>query len=199
MGYHRAGFDVVGVDIAPQPHYPFEFVQGDAIEFMAEEALMPGFDVYHASPPCQAYSSGAKAAGTTDQHPDLYAMTRNLLVAIGRPYIIENVIGAPYSHGFVLCGSMFDLRVQRHRNFEASEMLLLPFVCDHTGERPFTITGKGDTNAGDYHHSRHPAKADGPDIMGMPWATWDEVKLAIPPAYTEWIGRQLLAAIEAVA
>ena len=100
MGYHRAGFEVVGVDIKPQPHYPFEFHQADALTFPLD-----GFDAIHASPPCQAYSTMTRKPS---DHPDLYAPTRSRLVATGLPYVIENVIGAPYTHGFVLCGSMFE-------------------------------------------------------------------------------------------
>lgn len=192
MGYHRAGFDVVGVDLNPQPDYPFPFHRLDALEF----ATLWGdqFDAIHASPPCQRYSAGAKAAGTKD-HPDLYAPTRAVLAAIGKPYVIENVIGAPYSHGFVLCGSMFDMRIQRHRNFETSWLVLMPFGCDHSGERPITITGRGARIAEgvrDYEHSRHASRELWPELMGMPWAPADRVAQAIPPAYTEWIGEQLL-------
>lgn len=194
MGYHRAGLEVVGVDIRPQPHYPFEFHQADALTYPLE-----GFDAIHASPPCQRYSSGAKAAGNQYQHPDYYDPTRQRLLRTGVPFVIENVIGAPYSHGFVLCGSMFGMRVQRHRNFEASWMLLMPMYCDHTGERPVTITGTGTRfveGIRDYEHSRHASTDLWAGLMGMPWAEPHEVKEAIPPAYTEWIGRQLLAVIE---
>jgi DNA (cytosine-5)-methyltransferase 1 len=122
------------------------------------------------------------------------------LAAQGAPYAVENVIGAPYGHGIILCGSMFDLPIQRHRNFETSMLLFQP-PCQHERwtHRPYTITGNGSKTAKEYHHSNHIAKAEAAEMMGMPWATWDEVKLAIPPAYTEWIGRQLLASIEAVA
>jgi len=197
MGYHRAGFDVVGVDIKPQPHYPFEFHQADALTYPLD-----GFDAIHASPPCQAYSAGAGAAGSRDRHPDLYAPTRERLIGTGLPFVIENIIGAPYSHGFVLCGSMFGLRVRRHRNFETSHMMLMPFMCDHSGARPITIVGKGGRVAGgirDYEHSRHADASLWPELMGMPWAAGTEISLAIPPAYTEWIGAQLLRAIESAA
>jgi len=197
MGYSRAGFEVVGVDISPQPHYPFEFVQADAMTYPLD-----GFDVIHASPPCQAYSAGAGAAGTRDNHPDLYSPTRQRLLVTGLPFVIENIIGAPYTHGFVLCGSMFGMRVRRHRNFETRDLILLPFVCDHAGERPVTIVGKGGRVAGgikDYEHSRHADSALWPELMGMPWAAGTEISLAIPPAYTEWIGAQLLASLERVA
>ncbi len=192
MGYHRAGFEVVGVDIAPQPHYPFEFYQSDAMTFPLE-----GFDAIHASPPCQAYSAMTR---DHSRHPDLYSLTRTRLIASGLPWVIENVIGSPYHHGVVLCGSMFGIGVQRHRNFESSHLMLLPFVCDHTGARAVTITTSTDTGARgivDYEHSRQAPFEVNRDLMGMPWAeTQREIGLAIPPAYTEWIGAQLLRAIE---
>ena len=193
MGYHRAGFEVVGVDIKPQPHYPFEFHQADAMTYPLD-----GFDAIHASPPCQHYSNGAKANRSVDRHPDLYAPTRDRLAAASVPYVIENIIGAPYSHGFVLCGSMFGMRVQRHRNFETSWMILMPFRCDHSGERPITIVGSGSRVKGgikDYEHSRHADVSMWPELMDMPWAAGTEISLAIPPAYTEWIGRQLIGLV----
>jgi DNA (cytosine-5)-methyltransferase 1 len=198
MGYHRAGFDVVGVDILPQPNYPFEFQQMDALKLLEGMVGTPdnlGFDAIHASPPCQAYSSATPQARKA-AHPDLYLPTRELLIETGLPYVIENVIGAPYSHGVILCGSMFDMRIRRHRNFEASWMLFQP-ACQHEGrERPFTITGNGGLiNESNTKHSRQAPYAMWPELMGMPWATPAEVKLAIPPAYTEWIGRQLIGLV----
>jgi DNA (cytosine-5)-methyltransferase 1 len=188
MGYHRAGFDVVGVDIKPQPHYPFEFHQGDAMTWPLD-----GFDAIHASPPCQAYSCLTR---DHSEHPDLYALTRGRLIQSGVPWAIENVIGAPYSHGIVLCGSIFGLPIRRHRNFETSHLFMVPFVCDHRGERPIGITtSKNCPNGGikDYKHSRHASFEICRDAMGMPWAaTQEEVGLAIPPAYTEYIGAQLM-------
>ena len=196
MGYHRAGFDVVGVDINPQPRYPFEFHQGDAMTWPLD-----GFDAIHASPPCQAYSTMTSKANQAN-HPDLYGPTRARLLAWSGPFVIENVIGSPYHHGLVLCGSMFGLGVRRHRNFEMRDLVLMPFVCDHTGARPTTITASNGTSGGtkDYVHSRQTDFATGRDLMGMPWAqTQREIGLAIPPAYTEWIGAQLLASLRAVA
>lgn len=199
MGYHRAGFEVVGVDINPQPHYPFEFHQADALIFPLD-----GFDAIHASPPCQAYSTATRDRGL---HPDLYAPTRKRLIDTSIPFIIENVIGAPYTHGFVLCGSMFPLTgvtdpdgvpvwMQRHRNFETS-WLVFPPLCDHATMkqygRPITVTGRHGTRQWSEHkHSRRGPDSAGTMLMGMPWATYNEAKLAIPPAYTEWIGRLMI-------
>ena len=184
MGYHLAGFEVVGVDLSPQKHYPFEFHQADALTFPLE-----GFDAIHASPPCQAYST----ASHRSDHPDLYVAVRDRLEAFGVPWVIENVIGAPYRSGVILCGSMFGLRVRRHRNFESSA-LIMRLPCDHSGDRPYTITGHA--GAGDFEHHRGASAEEGPRLLGCEWMTWDEATQAIPPAYTEFIGTQLLAQIK---
>src|SRR5665213_3193952 len=117
VGYHRAGFEVVGVDIKPQPHYPFEFRQKDAL-WVLEGETMEGFDAIHASPPCQAYSKARKLQGL--RHPDLIASVRELLLAISLPYVIENVPGAPLRNPVLLCGEMFGLGVRRERLFETN-------------------------------------------------------------------------------
>lgn len=193
MGYHRAGFEVVGVDKYPQAHYPFEFRQEEAIEYLTFLSELPRgnieFDAIHASPPCPAYSTATR---DPSKHPDLYAKTRDLLEAIGLPWVMENVIGAPYGSGIVLCGSMFGMRIRRHRNFETSFMLMQP-QCDHSGPRPYTITGHIHNTEQDYPHSLKPTREHAIDLMQMPWATWQECVLAIPPPYAEFIGSQLLA------
>lgn len=182
MGYHRAGFEVVGVDIEMQPHYPFEFHQADAMTFPLD-----GFDLVHASPPCQAYST---LTDNKNRHPDLYDRVRRRLRLHGRPWVIENVIGAPYDQGVVLCGSMFGLRVRRHRNFETSFLILDAPPCRHSEQgRPITVTGSG---GGAFAHSDKGVKAKWPDYMGMEWATPSECAQAIPPAYTEWIGQRAI-------
>ena len=192
MGYHRAGFEVVGVDIEPQPHYPFEFHQADAMTYPLE-----GFDAIHASPPCQAYST---ASANNKTYDDLYEDTRDRLDESGLPYAIENVIGAPYLSGIVLCGSMFDLKadgewLRRHRNFETPFMLMQP-QHHHRGHanRPITITG--DSFAGgstkEYVHSREGTFDLCQRLMDIDWMTRKELAQAIPPAYTEFIGSQLL-------
>jgi DNA (cytosine-5)-methyltransferase 1 len=187
-GYSLAGFDVVGVDIEPQPHYPFPFVQADALRppFDLRE-----FDAIHASPPCQAYSCMSRKE---NEHKDLYDKTRQLLAESGRPWVIENVIGAPYHHGIVLCGSMFGLPVRRHRNFETSHLILNGLQCQHRKQgRPITVTGNGGGKPS--RHSFKGIKAEWPRYMGMEWATPQECTQAIPPAYTEYIGKQLLKVI----
>jgi DNA (cytosine-5)-methyltransferase 1 len=193
MGYHRAGFEVVGVDIKPQPHYPFEFHQADALTFPLD-----GFDAIHASPPCQAYSVTRSLRKRV--HPDLVDPTRERLIAAGIPWVMENVKGAPLRNALVLCGTMFDgLRVYRHRLFEAEPPIYFPpLACNHSFVMP--------ASKGEYHRLDEQAfitavghnfqASSGRVAMGIDWMTRDELSQAIPPAYTEWIGRQLIAALE---
>jgi DNA (cytosine-5)-methyltransferase 1 len=195
MGYHRAGFDVVGVDIAPQPHYPFEFHQGDAMTWPLD-----GFDAIHASPPCQAYSTATRDPG---RHPDLYELTRARLTRAGVPWVIENVMGAPYRQGVILCGSMFGLRVRRHRCFESSQLLMPPCGCRHAEQGvPLGVYGHGGGGKSTRPSGGGGTKAKPRDfgaLMQMEWATRQEIVLAVPPAYTEHIGAQLLDHLRAVA
>jgi DNA (cytosine-5)-methyltransferase 1 len=173
MGYHRAGFDVVGVDIKPQPHYPFEFHQSDALEYVAEHGHE--FDAIHASPPCQAFTA-LKSMWNAKPHPDLVDPTRQLLIASGKPYVIENVPGAPLIEAWMLCGTMFGLgtgeaELRRHRLFETTFAMLVPPCShyqrhlvigvygghgrDHRRTRPATVGVYGDGNGRDYR--RQPA------------------------------------------
>jgi DNA (cytosine-5)-methyltransferase 1 len=190
VGYHRAGFDVVGVDIVEQPRYPFEHHVADAMTFPID-----GFDAIHASPPCQAYIRGGLTAND-GRHPDLLPPIRERLQASGVPWVIENVPGAPMRPDIVLCGSMFGLEVRRHRWFE-SNANLPPWTppCDHT--RPV---------AGVYGNP-HGANGAAPGMlpgdlatwsraMGIDWMTTAELANAIPPAYTEHVGRLLLNALQ---
>ncbi len=195
MGYHRAGFDVVGVDIKHQPHYPFRFVEGDALA--VTESLVcdhePYFDAIHASPPCQAYTKARKLQG--NDHADLIGSTRELLEATGLPYVIENVKGAPLIDPIMLEGQMFDgLNVHRPRLFETNWPLDVPVLRappprqTKMGRPP--VPGEAIQVVG--HFSDVPA---GGRAMGIDWMTQGELAQAIPPAYTEFIGRQLLAHI----
>lgn len=201
MGYHRAGFDVVGVDINPQPNYPFSFIQDDAL---AMGLAAGGFDAIHASPPCPRYTTLAKGTnGNEDDHPDLVDATRELILKSGLPYVIENVPGAPLRDPIMLCGEMFDLDVIRHRMFESNILLMSPEHPQHRGR----VSGY-----------RHGGWFDGPYLavygdgggkgsvaqwqtaMGIHWTNnRKSIAAAIPPAYTEYIGTQLLQAIEAAA
>ncbi|MCE5324915.1 MAG: DNA cytosine methyltransferase [Planctomycetaceae bacterium] len=136
MGYHRAGFEVVGVDIEKQPRYPFEFHQGDALEYLA--ARGHEFDAIHASPPCQRHSNLTRRWGRNSSHPDRIADVRKGLMRTGKPYVIENVVGAPLCNAIMLCGSMFGLGaagfyLERHRLFESNVMLWTRGECRHKG------------------------------------------------------------------
>lgn len=200
-GYHRAGFEVVGVDHEPQKHYPFEFHQADAFAYCLDHA--DEFDVIHGSPPCQAYSVAAalhRNAGRN--YPDLVGATRDAMQQTGRPWIIENVPGAPLQSPIVLCGLMFGLHVFRHRIFESSEFILEPSHQSHTGKRIghgyYSVAG-GSGRWKSWGRSGEGIMkgtiAECSDAMGIDWMTRKELVQAIPPAYTEYIGRQLIRAI----
>lgn len=195
MGYHQAGFEVVGVDIAPQPRYPFEFHRADVLEYPLE-----GFDVVHASPPCQAYSDLARRNGNGHLWPRLIEPIRARLQAAGVPFLIENVDGAPLIDPIVLCGTMFDgLRVLRHRLFEASFPIIAPphprhplvFTHDrrkaHYGRLDQAVSFVQVTGGGNC------TIANARSAMGINWMTKAELNEAIPPAYTRFVGAQLLA------
>lgn len=186
MGYHRAGFEVTGVDIKPQPRYPFAFIEADALDYL--RAHGHEYDVIHASPPCQAHSSLTKLTSTRE-HKDLIPETRNALIASGKPYVIENVAGAPLISPFMLCGTMFGLKVARHRLFESNMFFMTPGTCDHSGDL-VTVLTKSCRRIGDMRGPSCHEK--GKEAMGIDWMTQFELGLAIPPAYTEWIGEQIM-------
>jgi DNA (cytosine-5)-methyltransferase 1 len=202
VGYRRAGFDVVGVDIEPQPHYPFEFIQGDAFRYLTHEALI--FDAIHASPPCQEFTVYRNARpGSLPRWPDLIDATRDLLVESGLPWIMENVPGAPMTdtpdlfgaYGTSLCGTSFGIPIRRHRIFESSFHIPRP-QCRHAQftERRFPGSsnrpnGRTVCNVGEY---RVPLKVQ-KECMEVDWdVTLHELSEMIPPKYTEFIGTQLL-------
>lgn len=214
VGYYRAGFDILGFDINPQPNYPFDFIQGDALELLRKHG--PRAAVRHASPPCQVYSTTKHAHKGSSNHPDLLAPTRELLIEIGGPYVIENVEGAPLIDPLTLCGSEFVLRapdvdglplaLKRHRLFESNIWLMGAGGCYHDGTQV----------AGSYTAGRHrtPAHRDNPErrggytpalkvraaLLGVDWKMNEhELAQAIPPAYSEFIGHQLMASIEVAA
>lgn len=211
-GYHRAGFDeIVGIDLKPQPRYPFQFIQADALEYCREHGHE--FDAIHSSPPCQAYTV-LKAMWNSKQHPDLVAPTRDLLEAVGRPYSIENVPGAPLRASVMLCGTMFNLGVEdaelwRHRYFETSFHVGLTPPCQHyqrtkvigvygghgrDRRRVVSVVGNsGGKSARD--GTQQFSVAERSVAMGIDWMTGAELSQAIPPAYTEFIGRYLLASL----
>jgi DNA (cytosine-5)-methyltransferase 1 len=202
MGYYRAGFEVVGVDLDNQPNYPFEFIQADALTLDPE--FLATFDVVHASPPCQSYSDLAKRNGNGDKWPRLVEPVRALLKSLDVPYIIENVEGAPLQDAVVLCGTMFEgLRVIRHRLFESNLELSIPAH----GKHPLVFTH--DKRKGHYGKLDQDVSfvqvtgggncsiANARDAMGIDWMTKGEINEAIPPAYTEYLGRQVMEYIKA--
>lgn len=197
VGYHRAGFHVVGVDIAPQPHYPFEFHQADALTFPLD-----GFDVVHASPPCQAHTTMSNryrgGGGMTDDYARLIALARWRLMMYGRPYVIENVPGARPAmvRPVTLNGGMFGLRVMRPRLFEcswpASRAPSRGPVIDAVGVYGRYPDGRRlfDRKDGTSQHAAASLE-EGARAMGIDWMEWSELTQAIPPVYAEHLGRQL--------
>ena len=194
MGYHLAGFDVIGVDIRPMPRYPFRFIQGDALEYLAAHGRE--FDAIHTSPVCKGYTDASRVWRAIGyQYPDQIAAVRELLKATGKPYIIENVKNAPLVNPAVLNGAMFGLPVARVRYFETSFdipfHLLPPDLPAVKMGRPVK-DGDVIQPVGHFSNVEYARKA-----MGIDWMTQAELSQAIPPAFTEFIGRQLMAVLEA--
>lgn len=196
-GYKQAGFEVVGVDISPQSNYPFPFIQADALAL--DHKFLVSFDVIHASPPCQSYSVLAKRTGNGASWPRLIEPVREMLIRSGRPYIIENVVGAPLHNPIQLCGVMFpELRVLRHRLFETNFKITSPSHPSHpkvhTHDRRKAHYGK--TNEWkDYVQvtgGGNCSVAAAQDAMGIDWMTKSELNEAIPPAYARFIGLELM-------
>ena len=197
MGYNRAGFEVVGVDIDPQPNYPFEFIQANVLKI--ELDFISSFEAVHASPPCQSYSDLAKRNGNADAWPRLVEPVRRMLRRSGLPYVIENVEGAPLLDPVILCGTMFPkLRVIRHRLFESNIELTAPGHKRHplvfTHDKRKAHYGKLDQNKSyvQVTGGGNCSIANARKAMGIDWMTKAELNEAIPPAYTEYLGRQLI-------
>lgn len=192
VGYYRAGFDVFGVDIDPQPNYPFPFIQADAIAFL--EFPLVGFQAIHASPPCQRFSNMSHCRpGLAQQYEDYISATRAGLERTGLPYVIENVPRAPLENPITLCGHMFGLELYRHRLFESNVPLIAPGHPEHTlpaSKAGHWTPGTVMSVAG---HAAPVAKAR--EVMGIDWTTREELSEAIPPAYTEYVGAQVLTHI----
>lgn len=188
VGLHRAGFEVTGVDIRPQPRYPFTFHQADALTFPLD-----GYDLIWASPVCKHYSSATRTAGTVHRWPDQIGAIRQRLAAWGGAYIIENVQGAPLLDAVMLCGAMFGLCTYRHRYFESNVLLLTPPHMPHTvpvvkmGRPP--EPGKYLNPVGNFSG----VKA-GQEALGIGWMGQKDLAQAIPPAYSEYLARQLMSA-----
>jgi len=208
MGYYRAGFEVEGVDIKPQPNYPFKFYQADALEFPLD-----GYDAYHASPPCQFASiATARWRNAGYEYPELIKDTRERLIATGKPYVIENVTGAKrhLRCPVLLCGITFGLGVVRHRWFECNPFILSPghsskqchgavtrkkAINDPAGHGMPGHTYRALNVAGHGGNSQSFRWQDWQEAMAIDWMTKQELTQAIPPAYTEYIGEYLLKAI----
>jgi len=189
MGYSRAGFEVTGIDVKHGKRYPFTYIRGDVMALTVED--LASYDVIHASPPCQTYlitQHLRNAQGKTTAKLDLLEPVRALIIASGKPYVIENVKGAPLINAVQVCGSAFGLKVRRHRLFESNQSLK-GTDCNHT-TRPVGVYGslndeipKGGKTTETIEQAR--------EAMGIDWMLWGELVEAIPPAYTHYIGQQL--------
>lgn len=185
MGYYRAGFDIVGVDIEPQKNYLFEFHQADALEYLQEH--YQEFDAIHASPPCQAYTIMQHIHKNNAAHPDLVEPTRQALIKTGKPWVIENVEGAPLRVDLVLCGTQFGINFPKHRWFEMNFIIneLLP-PCNHY--KVYDCFHGGEQARGEREKLSQ--------LYGIDWfMTRQEIRNCIPPAYTEWIGKIIIGMI----
>ncbi|MEU3080763.1 MULTISPECIES: DNA cytosine methyltransferase [Streptomyces] len=190
-GYADAGFEVTGVDIRPQPRYPYTFVQAEAVAFVLAHGAE--FDVIHASPPCQHDSDCQRIQGRT--HPDLIAPTRTALQASGRPWVLENVRGAvpKLEQPVMLCGPMFGVQTYRHRYFETGGGLTLHQLNHPAHVVPQAKMGRPVPPG---YFGQFVGNFSGVDlarrVMGVPWMNRDGIRECIPPAYTQWIGHHAL-------
>lgn len=192
MGYKQAGFDVTGVDIKPQPKYPFNFILGDAIDYLKRHGNEYCF--IHASPPCQGYSHLTPEKYKCNYDRLIYSL-RELLIKIGKPFCIENVVGARKEliNPILLCGSMFDLRTQRHRLFETSFKIVAPAKCNHS-ELPLLVTtaSKASREKRFKLGIKPKSVANAPMAYGIDWMDFNGLKESIPPAYTKYIGLEFI-------
>jgi DNA (cytosine-5)-methyltransferase 1 len=217
MGFHQAGFRVIGVDINPQPHYPFEFIQRDVMTIGPRWIWNLKAAAVAASPPCQRFTSLSKSwNGNPDSHPDLIAPTREILQGTGLPWSIENVQGAPLIKPTVLCGSAFGLRVRRHRLIETNFHLESPGCCHSWQDADRRYPRRISKKRGEIYWSGtvpvhgdkqlHPKYLDPSDdefriccvAMGIDWMTKSELNEAIPPAYGRHIGNEMMKQIREV-
>lgn len=196
-GYHLAGFEVVGVDKFKQPEHPAEmkFIQADALDILNDKKFCSQFDIIHASPVCKKYSI-TKSLNKGKKYPDEIPIVREKLKRIKKPYVIENVPGAPLQNYITLCGTMFGLQVIRHRLFECSfEIKKLPGQCTCDTQNIYTHSHRGfssfENGANFITVAGNNYKADdGRKAMGIDWMTRTYLSQAIPPAYTEYIAKQ---------
>jgi DNA (cytosine-5)-methyltransferase 1 len=191
VGYSRAGFDVTGVDIRPMPRYPFRFVRADALDYLAEHGH--AYAAIHASPPCQAHIRGGLQA-RDGRHRDLIGPTRELLRAVGRPWVIENVPGAPLRCDLLLCGSMFGRPIRRHRWFEGMPPLE-PWTLACAHDRPIVgVYGHPHGRRGAWRGMLPSTLTTWADALGIDWMSAPELAQAIPPCFTEHVGHLLRGA-----
>jgi DNA (cytosine-5)-methyltransferase 1 len=195
-GYHLAGAtEIVGIDLdnRHRKNYPFQFIQADALEYLAAHGHE--FDFIHASPPCQAYSSTSVL--TTREHPELIEPVRELLQATGKPYCIENVIGAPLINPVELCGAMFGLETYRHRIFETSFLVRTPIHPRHIAKTvplgALAYAHEYMQLVGCFSDVKRARK-----VLSTPWLTRDQISQCIPPAYTEYIFKEFLGLEEEI-
>ncbi|MGK5737257.1 DNA cytosine methyltransferase [Micromonospora sp. URMC 103] len=202
-GYAQAGFEVVGVDVDPQPRYPYEFIQADALEVLRDRTFVGTFDAIHASWPCQAYSplNALPTTKAASEHPDLVGPGRELMAGYDMPWVIENVMAAPLdrNRSIVLCGGMFGLRTYRHRRFEPSPGLTLVAPAHPKHVIRTATKRRRELWAQGWHVSitGDVGTYVGPEAMGIDWMTGNGLSEAIPPAYTRLIGEQIIAALDA--
>lgn len=196
-GYARAGFEVIGVDINPQPHYPHTFFQGDAFEYFRKHHHV--FDAFAGSPPCQENCS-LKHMHNAKKHLDLIPETREAFRSTGKPYVIENVVGAQMIEPLMLCGTMFGLgcagaELRRHRLFESNFFMMQP-ECQHGREERVigVYGGHGRDRRRKVNTQDFPTTARA-EALGIDWMNGRELSQAIPPAYTQYIGQYLMAAV----
>ena len=194
MGYSRAGFDVTGVDLKHGKRYPFKYIRANVLEILADIEFLNEFDVIHASPPCQTHSITKNlriAQGKSTSKIDLIPETRAGLIKSAKPFIIENVMGSPLIDPIMLCGSAFGLKVRRHRIFE-SNIKLNGSLCDHKKQgRPVGVYGSLNDeipNGGKTAKTITEAR----EVMGIEWGIWTELVEAIPPIFTQYLGRQAI-------
>jgi len=196
-GYARAGFEVTGIDLKHGKRYPYAYIRGDVRDYLNVNYLSQ-FDVIAASPPCQSFSATKhlrNAQGKSTSKVNMIPEVRNALIASGKPYVIENVPNAPLIDPILLCGSGFGLNVRRHRLFE-SNVPLIGNGCNHKAQgKPVGIYG---SMRDEIPKGGHTAKTmqEANQAMGIDWMIWGELVESIPPAYTEYIGKQLRHASE---
>lgn len=191
-GYKNIGFDVTGVDIFDQPRYPYNFINDDAINYLINHHQE--YDCFHASPPCQTFSCTKNLHSKT--HKNLIPEVREVLLKIGKPYVIENVIHAPLINPILLCGTMFKLKVFRHRKFESNFYIQQPKHYKHLGKTKNSITGI--TTDGEYISvAGHIFIVDdAKKAMGIDWMTAKGLSQALPPLYAEYVGFYMMMELE---